>query len=94
MSKRLLYCADVDLKNNALNLGFVRSCTGQDKVSTPLGKALVCFSVMIGTNSLPSFNDLDDWLTEALMCHVVVFPMLVDALSMRGAELPYSEDLT
>jgi hypothetical protein len=92
VSKRLLYCADVDLKNHSLNLGFVRSSTGQDKISTPMGEASVSCSVMIGSNSLPSYKEQDDWLTEAIMRRVIVLPMLVDALSIRGPELPDSED--
>ncbi|PLW36976.1 hypothetical protein PCASD_06651 [Puccinia coronata f. sp. avenae] len=92
VSKRLLYCADVDLKNHSLNLGFVRSSTGQDKISTPMGEASVSCSVIIGSNSLPSYKEQDDWLTEAIMRRVIVLPMLVDALSIRGPELPDSED--
>lgn len=92
VSKRLLYCGDVDLKNHNLNLGFVRSATGQDTVSTPLGVTSVCCSVVLGSNSLPSYKTQKDWLTAAIMRRVIVLPMFVNAMSIKAPELPDSED--
>jgi energy-coupling factor transporter ATP-binding protein EcfA2 len=92
VSKRLLYCGDVDLKNHDLNLGFVRSATGQDTVSTPLGVTSVCCSVVLGSNSLPSYKVQKDWLTAAIMRRVIVLPMFVNAMSITAPELPDSED--
>lgn len=92
VSKRLIYCADVDLKAHLLNLGFVRSTTGQDKMSTPLGEVSVCCSAIVGSNGLPSPTMQDDWHSEAIMRRVVVIPMFVDAMQIPAAELPDSED--
>ncbi|KNZ52046.1 uncharacterized protein VP01_3712g1 [Puccinia sorghi] len=75
VSKRLLYCGDVDLENHIINLWFVRSAPVQDTVPTPLGVTSMCCSMVLGSNSLLSYKVQKDWLTAAIMQHFMLLPI-------------------
>lgn len=92
VSKRLLYCGDVDLENHIINLWFVRSAPVQDTVPTPLGVTSMCCSMVLGSNSLLSYKVKKDWLTAAIMQHFMLLPMFVNAMAITEPELPDSED--